>query len=90
MTKAIEATAKRVDELMGISEFTVKDRLRATIEELIEVAELPKAAMILGRGFFDNFLNNTSDEKITEMLLMMRDELIPLILGNVNDSQDKS
>ncbi len=89
MTKVIEATTENT-EVATVEEFSVKDRLRATVEELIEVAELPKAAMILGRGFFDNFLNNTSDEKITEMLLMMRDELIPLILGNVNDSQDKS
>jgi len=84
-------TEKTLDATTEVAEqFTVKQRLRATIEELVEVAELPKAVVTLGKGFFDNFLNNTPDEKITEMLTMMRDDLIPFILGDDDKSTDKS
>lgn len=89
MTEA-EATTE-VIEATTTDEFTVKDRLRATVDELMETAELPKAVKTLGSGFFANFLNNTDSDRIAEMLVMMRDELIPMILGeNLNDSTDKS
>ncbi len=89
MTEVVEITDETT-EVAVVEEITVKDRLRATIEELMEVAELPKAVATLGKGFFLNFLNNTPDEKITEMLVMMRDVLIPLILGEVeNEGTDQ-
>lgn len=87
MTDLIAEATTEVTE-----KFTVKQRLRATVEELISIAELPKAVVTLGKGFFDNFINNTSDEKITEMLEMMRSELIPFILGDdvKGDANDQS
>lgn len=89
MTDAIEAT-EEVSEILVQDSFTVKDRLRATVEELMATAELPKAVATLGKGFFTNFLNNTDDKKIVEMLNMMRDDLIPLILGETeNEGTDK-
>ena len=88
MTDGIaEATAEVFDE--AYAKHTVKDRLRATVDELIEVAELPKAVVTLGKAFFINFLSNTPDEKITEMLEMMRSELIPFILGEDDQSTDQ-
>jgi len=90
MIEAID-TAEETTEALTVENFTVKDRLRATVEELMEVAELPKAVATLGKGFFLNFLNNTEDEKIIEMLILMRDELIPLMLGETeNEGTDKS
>ena len=90
MIEAID-TAEETTEVLTVENFTVKDRLRATVEELMEVAELPKAVATLGKGFFLNFLNNTEDEKIIEMLILMRDELIPLMLGETeNEGTDKS
>lgn len=90
MTEAIETT-EEVTGVLIAGKVTVKDRLRATVEELMEVAELPKAVATLGKSFFVNFLNNTEDEKIVEMLTMMRDELIPLILGEAeNEGTNKS
>ena len=90
MTDAVEVT-EEVTEILIPGKITVKDRLRATVEELMETAELPKAVATLGKGFFTNFLNNTEEEKIVEMLNMMRNDLIPLILGEMeNESTDKS
>lgn len=90
MTETVE-TVEETTEVLVVENITVKDRLRATIEELMEVAELPKAVATLGKGFFLNFLNNTEDEKIIEMLTMMRDVLIPLILGETeNEGTNKS
>ncbi|KKN42659.1 hypothetical protein LCGC14_0711110 [marine sediment metagenome] len=90
MTDAVEAI-EEVNEISVPDKITVKDRLRATVEELMETAELPKAVATLGKGFFTNFLNNTEEEKIVEMLNMMRDDLIPLILGEMeNEGTNKS
>jgi hypothetical protein len=89
MTDAVEVT-EGVTGILVPAIVTVKDRLRATVEELMETAELPKAVATLGKGFFTNFLNNTEEEKIVEMLNMMRDDLIPLILGEMeNEGTDK-
>lgn len=58
----------------------VKDRLRAAFDEMLEVADIPGPLLSLGRGMFENFLNNSSEAQIIETLNILQESLIPFIL----------
>lgn len=82
----IEQVSKTAIETIEVE--TLKDRLRATFEVLLEDSKIPKPLLSLGRSFFENFINNTSEENVAGILRMMRDELIPFLLDE--DGQNKT
>ena len=66
----------------------VKDRLAGAFEVLVKDAEIQPALLSLVRSFFTNFMNNTEEAPLVELLTQMRDELIPYILEGEGDNQD--
>ena len=76
------AEAKEVVEAQS-----VKDRLAGAFDVMIEQASIPSAIEKIGVAFFTNFMNNTDEQEIIELLTTMRDDLLPYILEGDNDSQ---
>lgn len=58
----------------------VKERLAGTFDVLIESANLNSAVVKLATGFFTNFMTNTNEEDIVNILTEMQNDLIPYIL----------
>ena len=77
-----------VEETTAAIETTIKDRLRAVFEELIEVAEINPMLIKLGAAFFENMMNNSDEEMLKSTLVMLKDEMLPFILGE--DDKDKA
>jgi len=58
----------------------VKERLEAVFDVMQENANInPTLTKLLG-AFFTNFLNNTDEGELVELLETLRDELLPFVL----------
>ena len=71
-----------IEETTAAVEETMQDRLRAVFEELVEAAEINPMLIKLGGAFFENMMANADDKTLRSTLTMLRDELIPFILGD--------
>lgn len=64
----------------------VKERLASVFEVLIEQSDINPALIKIVEGFFTNFMTNTDEAALVEILTQLQNEYIPLILEGSNDS----
>jgi len=65
---------------------TAKDRLAGAFDVMIEQANINLALEKVAVALFTNFMNNSDEQEIINLLTTMRDELLPYILEGDNDS----
>lgn len=73
--KLVVAEAKEVVEAQN-----VKDRLAGAFDVMIEEAEINAALEKIAVALFTNFMNNTDEQDIVELLITIQDDMLPYIL----------
>ena len=63
-----------------VIEDSVKDRLERTFRVLIEQAEINPMLTSVVESFFTKFMNTTDEAALVDLLIQLRDEIIPCIL----------
>lgn len=59
---------------------SVKDRLAGAFDVMIEEAEINPALEKIAVALFTNFMNNTDEQDIVELLVTIQDDMLPYIL----------
>ena len=59
---------------------SVKDRLAGAFDVMIEEAEINPALEKIATALFTNFMNNTDEQEIIELLTTVQDDMLPYIL----------
>lgn len=71
-------------------ETTVKDRLGALVDAVIDKSKLNRAFLPVIRNLAKNFLEEVSEEDIKNGIKELRDKYIPWILGEMPDDKNPS